>query len=113
MSSKTAAMFAASLFIASVHAGDAAPQTTLLLFTAPEWCAPCQQLEANILGSEEWVSLPHKKKVVIVDDHRLLARKHRVRSVPTAVLLDAKGTEVARKSGYKGESPAEWLKPFR
>lgn len=110
--SKTAAMLAASLFLSSVHAGEA-PPTTLIVFTAPEWCQPCRRLEATVLKSQEWADLKHAKKIVDIDDHKALAKKHKVKSVPCAVLLDAKGHEVARVTGYSGESPEKWLAPFK
>jgi thioredoxin-like negative regulator of GroEL len=101
-------MLAASLFLSSVHAGDST--STVIVFTSPEWCKACQRLETNVLRSAEWAALPHAKRVVDFDESKLLARRHKVKSIPTAILLDSKGQEIGRKVGYNGESAAVWLR---
>ncbi len=69
----------------------------LLLFTT-DYCEPCKAFKPIFLTEREKY---HDVKFSIVDatEERELARKYKVRSVPTLVLLDDNGVQI----GYKSE----------
>lgn len=69
----------------------------LLLFKAA-WCQPCKSLSEVIRGTE----LPDVDVVVYdVDQNPLMAAQHKVRGVPTLILVDEHG-ELRRTTGFQG-----------
>lgn len=81
---------------------DAAKQnkTVLLRFTA-NWCGPCRVMDARVWPDQAVQSALAKNYLIVksdVDDDasQILAQKYGVRGVPTLLLLDAKGGEIAR-----------------
>ena len=90
----------------------AAAEDRLIVFSAPAWCGPCRDLERDVIGSKEWNALECEASVVDFDEDRALAKRRGVKSVPTAILLDSEGNEIARKVGYRGEPAKVWLAPF-
>lgn len=86
----------------------------LVLFTAPEWCVHCQELEKNILSNEKFqVSDGYVLVQVILnsEDERIkndkLLWEHGVKGYPTVILLDADGRPFANDSGYHRDLNAE------
>lgn len=60
-----------------------------------EWCGPCKVVGQNLKEA----NLPIRIVDVDVEDNEGLVLGHRVRSVPTTILLDDKGNEVKRWTG--------------
>ncbi len=67
----------------------------LLKFEASGWCPACKQLSKTLLETRLEIPL----ESIEVDEDPGLTGKYNVRGVPTLVLLDADGNEVARKTG--------------
>lgn len=74
------------------------------------WCGPCIQMERNTYTDasvaeemKNWVGVK-----VDVDKESKLAQEYNVESIPTLVVLNSDGKEVARYSGYMG--PEEFKK---
>lgn len=67
----------------------------LLKFEAT-WCQPCKALAQNMaslnLSGFEYTAID-------VDEQPEMATKHKVRGVPTLIILDDDGNEVARRTG--------------
>lgn len=83
-------------------AGNSAPlgdETVLLDFTA-SWCGPCQTM-SPIIDRLAQQGYPVRK--VDVDQHRDVAQRFRISSMPTFVLL-VNGREVMRQEGMTSEA---------
>lgn len=87
----------------------------LALFTGPDWCGPCQQLEAEVLGTDEFKRLGRKQfiplKVALymnspqspqakAEYHRL-SQEFGVEGVPNFVILNPDGTLFAKPDLFK------------
>lgn len=77
----------------------------LVLFTA-DWCPPCQTLKKDVLGDSQVASRLRSDFVLLKVDltdrggpNDRVAHTAGVRSVPTIIVYDAKGNQVARMSG--------------
>jgi S1-C subfamily serine protease len=77
--------------------GQPAHVGTVLDFTAPAWCAPCRKMEPVIA---EMIRDGYPIKVVDFDREQAKAKRYNITSVPTLVLVDPSGNEVARLPGY-------------
>lgn len=76
----------------------------VIRFTA-SWCQPCKAL-AMILDD---IKLDTTIEVVDIDENKELAIKHRVRSVPTLIMLEGEN-EVKRMTGVQAKNLIEsWL----
>ena len=69
-----------------------------LYFSAP-WCGPCRQY--GPIMERVGQTVPVQK--VNVDENQQLAMQYSIRSVPTVVLVDNTGKEVARQVGVQQE----------
>lgn len=81
-------------------------------FEAP-WCGWCKALEEKSYPDAKVRELARQFECVKVntDRHPELARKYKVKGLPTLVMLDALGQEVRRVDGFRGaEILAEELK---
>ena len=67
-----------------------------LYFSAP-WCGPCRMFGPIM----EQVSQEIPVQKVNVDEDTNLSMKYSVRSVPTVVLIDESGKEIARHTGVQ------------
>jgi thioredoxin 1 len=76
-----------------------------LKFSA-SWCGPCKGLAMIIKGAEDKITTPIED--YDIDTCGSLSATWNVRSVPTMILLNDAGSEVARKVGSMNE--AELLK---
>lgn len=93
---------------------------TLLLATSPawggeklvcytaSWCGPCRQFKAD-LASDQTIAAGREVVIVDVDQDRQAARRAKVRSMPTFILVED-GGEKARRVGYDGpEALKAWV----
>ena len=76
-----------------------------LKFSA-SWCGPCKGLAMTIKGAEDKITVPIEE--YDNDTCGSLSATWNVRSVPTMILVNDAGAEVARKVGSMNE--AELLK---
>jgi len=74
----------------------------LLKFQA-DWCAPCQTLTEVMRGIE------HYPIDIDTLEGMVLAKKMHVKSIPTLVLLDDEGLELARVTGLVPRSKIELM----
>lgn len=94
------------------------PATRCLIFSAT-WCKPCTQLKRNVvvMSRNGWRVGPlatDDLEFIDVDgrDERLTKYKHA--SVPTLVIVDRSGKEIARREGVQtADSLAEWIRSTR
>ena len=73
----------------------------LLKFYA-EWCGPCKMQSQIIKNAGDKIKTPIED--VDIDNNIMMTVEHKVRSVPTLVLLDNEGNEVKRKVGLLKEA---------
>lgn len=65
-----------------------------------DWCGPCKQLSETLSGMDLNVLV----EPVNIDTTMVTAIKYNVRSVPTMVLVDDEGNDLARLIGNQPES---------
>ena len=73
----------------------------LLKFYA-EWCGPCKMQSQIIKNAGDKIKTQIED--VDIDNNIMMTVEHKVRSVPTLVLLDNEGKEVKRKVGLLKEA---------
>ncbi len=87
----------------------------LALFTGPDWCGPCQQLEAEVLSTSDFKRLGRKKyiplKVALYRntyqspqakaEYNRLSSEYKINGVPNFVILDAEGNLTAKPDLFK------------
>lgn len=61
------------------------------------WCGPCKMLSKTFEAIKD--NLPGELEEVDIDENESLAAKYGIRGVPTLVIIDDAGNEIARKSG--------------
>ena len=80
----------------------------LLKFYA-EWCGPCKGLTMVINGAKDKISIPVEE--YDIDNEMMMVQEHKIRSVPTMVLVDDTGKEIRRQIGLVTEEKLlEFLK---
>ncbi len=86
-------------------------QGPVLLYFYADWCAPCREMSHTTFRNEQVVAASGQVSLRRVDlTHggdpaaEEITRRHGVWGVPTFVLLDKDGGEVARTEGYQGAS---------
>ncbi len=96
----------------------------LLHFTGgPEWCGDCQNLQTEVMGSDEFKNYAATNFVVfevdpvaVPQDAALeqLVEDCNVRGWPSLALMDAAGHYVDKVAGYtKGDGPEKVIKQIR
>ena len=97
----------ATLLVALIatSAADTSGDPVLLDFQAT-WCAPCQQMRPEV---EKLVKRGYPVKQVDIDRSPDLSDRYNVTAVPTFIVVDSKGKELART---KGVLPAAQLASF-
>ncbi len=82
----------------------------LVKFTA-DWCSSCKKLDKEVMSTAEGKKRTADMIAVKVDfdapANRRLVERYVVLGLPTVVVLDGKGTQVARIMGFDGK--ADWL----
>ena len=111
-------------FEAAKKEAAASGKYILLAFSGSDWCGWCMKLEQEVFSQNEFVRGAQKSFVLTMIDNpqdksilskvaerqnKELAKTFEVRGYPTAVLCDAKGTEIKRFSGYKKGGPSAYL----
>ena len=66
------------------------------------WCQPCREMEVQLWSRTDVVALASKFVClrVDVDRHPEIAQRYRADALPTVVLSDPWGTEIARREGF-------------
>lgn len=73
---------------------------TVFYFTAA-WCGPCQKVKPIVAKiNDEYEEDKKPFKVIDIDDNPELARKYRIQSVPTFVIIKNE-QEIGRITGAK------------
>jgi thioredoxin-related protein len=87
----------------------------LAFFTGPDWCGPCQELEAEVLNTDEFKRLGRKQfiplKIALYmnspqspqakAEYYKLSKEYGVEGVPNFVILNTDGTVFAKPDLYK------------
>lgn len=91
---------------------DALARGPIVIDFSADWCAPCRAFEPVFDGFAERVSdLAFAR--CDVDANPQVAARYRVMSIPTVVVADVDGTELARQSGAVSTARfAAFLAPF-
>jgi thiol:disulfide interchange protein len=99
----------------AVAQSRATGKPALVLFTA-DWCPSCRQFESEVLSRADVKNyLAANCTQVIVDltdregENNRRAMEYNVRSIPTVVLFDGSGREVARSNGTPAGPFKSWI----
>lgn len=93
---------------AALAKGKQEGKPTLLFFTA-SWCPPCKQMKREVLPQESVASTIRDEFVGVyidIDARQGDASSYGIQGVPTFIVMDKDGTEIARRSGAM--SPGEF-----
>jgi thiol-disulfide isomerase/thioredoxin len=100
----------------SLKKAAAENRMVLLEFTGSDWCPPCKKQAEDVFAQpafEEFASanlvpvkLDFPRRAAQSEEQKAanhaLAKQYQVDGFPTVILLDSKGTELAREVGYGG-----------
>lgn len=92
-------------------------------FTGSDWCPGCIELKKKIFDTRQFQAYAAKKLVLVEVDfpdkkpqpaalkkaNDNLSKKFEVDGYPTQIVLDSNGKEIARKTGYEGESTEKYI----
>jgi protein disulfide-isomerase len=95
----------------------------LIDFTGSDWCGWCIKLDKEVFSKKEFkayaaknlnlfmADFPNSKKQSAAEkkQNKELAEKYGIKGYPTILLVDKKGTELAR-TGYKAGGPEAYVK---
>ena len=95
----------------------------LMDFTGSDWCPGCIELKKKVFDTKQFQAYAAKKLVLVEVDfpdkkpqpaalkkaNDNLSRKFDVDGYPTQIVLDSNGKEIARKTGYEGESTGKYI----
>ena len=111
-------------FEAAKKEAAASGKYILLAFSGSDWCGWCMKLEQEVFSQNEFVRDAQKSFVLTMIDNprdksilskvaerqnKELTKTFDVHGFPTAVLCDAKGTEIKRFGGYRKGGPSAYL----
>jgi thiol-disulfide isomerase/thioredoxin len=94
-------MSVATLLVCLLASPAAAPDVPVLLDFHAEWCGPCQQMRPAI---EQLSANGYPVKSIDIDRSKTVAARYRVREVPTFIVVDPDGRELARTKGLQPAS---------
>lgn len=111
---------------AAIASARGTGKKVFVLFTGSDWCVWCKRLDAEILSTPEFQSYASGSLVLVTLDfprripqsqalreaNRRTATKYRVKGYPTVVVLDEKGSAVARL-GYQEGGPGPFVERLR
>ena len=100
----------------SMKKAAAEDRLVLLEFTGSDWCPPCKMQAKEVFDQPAFAEFAEANLIPVKLDfprnaaqsdevkaaNRALAEKYAVQGVPTVILLDSKGAELAREVGYQG-----------
>lgn len=110
-------------FAAASAAANTANKGLLLLFTGSDWCAPCQQLERQVLSKPEFVQAAAAHFVLVKLDfprdaaqlpperrrqNEALQERYGIQGYPTVLLLDRSGVAYA-ETGYRDGGARDYV----
>lgn len=101
---------------ASLQKAAAENRLILLEFTGSDWCPPCKKQAKDVFEQPAFEKFAKENLVPVKLDfprrseqpaetkaaNQALAQKYSIEGFPTLILLDSKGTELAREVGYGG-----------
>jgi len=67
-----------------------------LLYFSAKWCGPCRQLGPVMNEVNSTISV----RKIDVDKEPEMAQKYGVKNIPTVILVDGQGQELAKKIGF-------------
>jgi thiol:disulfide interchange protein DsbD len=72
-----------------------------------DWCIPCKELDANTFSDERVIAIANNFVTLKADmtkslspDVEVLRNKYNIVGVPTVLIIDSKGKEVQRLTGF-------------
>ena len=110
-------------FDAGKQKAAAENKNLLVKFTGSDWCPPCMKLEKDVFSKKSFQKGVEKDFVVVVLDfprssnlpkearaaNKKIAKKYKIKSYPTVMLMDSKGKVFKSMSGYDGSGPKAYL----
>lgn len=98
-------------------------KVVLMDFTGSDWCPGCIELKKKVFDTKEFQTYAAQKLVLVLVDfpdkkhlpaalkkaNDDLSARFNVDGFPTQVLLNPNGKEIARQTGYDGQSPREYI----
>lgn len=76
----------------------------LLVHFYAEWCGPCKKMDREVLYAPDLLAQLGRRVVAVkldVDQHRAVAEKYRIDSVPTDLFLTPDGRVLGAMNGYR------------
>ena len=73
----------------------------MLEMYSADWCRYCQQAKKDILPEYTLID-EYKFAIINADREPGLARENNIKTMPTFILRDDAGVEIARQTGYHG-----------
>lgn len=89
---------------AAVEKAKKEKKVVMIDFTAT-WCGYCKKLDQTTFSNQKVQSWLNDNIVAIkvdIDQHKDLAQKYNISSIPCLVFIDADGSETGRVLGYRG-----------
>lgn len=89
--------------------GTICSAATLEMFSA-DWCRYCQQAKKDLLTERQLVD-KYMLEIIDVDRSPDLKTANNIKTLPTFILRDDSGKEIARQTGYQGMRKLKlWLR---
>jgi protein disulfide-isomerase len=99
----------------------------LVDFTGSDWCPPCKALHSKVLATKEFkkyakdnlvlveIDFPRRKQISKEQKayNQAQAKKYGLRGVPMVLVFDAKGKQIHKEVGFRGQSPAAYINKLK